>query len=184
MHNSEDKSFCTATSGDGFFVDTTGGSITVTLPSSPSAGDIVSLQTTQTRFQLHVKMFHICRNGSKINGVCSNSTLTQQVNLVTFVYVDATEVGKMYKIQLLMLQAQLLYLLQVEQKQLQEILKYIRLIQMQILLFLLPLMHLSMMFICSSSWRWWRSWTIMVVVVELVVLENLNVLKILIHVRL
>ena len=32
----------TATSGDGFFLNTTGGAITVTLPSSPSAGDIVS----------------------------------------------------------------------------------------------------------------------------------------------
>jgi len=32
----------TAVSGDGFFVNTTGGTITVTLPSSPSAGDIVA----------------------------------------------------------------------------------------------------------------------------------------------
>ena len=33
----------TATNGDGFFVDTTSGAITVTLPASPSAGDIVSV---------------------------------------------------------------------------------------------------------------------------------------------
>ena len=34
----------TATSGDGFFVNTHGGAITVTLPSSPSAGDIVAFK--------------------------------------------------------------------------------------------------------------------------------------------
>ena len=34
----------TAVSGDGFFVNTTGGVITVTLPSSPSAGDIVAFK--------------------------------------------------------------------------------------------------------------------------------------------
>ena len=33
----------TATSGKGFFVNTTSGGVTVTLPSSPSAGDIVSV---------------------------------------------------------------------------------------------------------------------------------------------
>ena len=34
----------TAVSGDGFFINTTGGAITVTLPSSPSAGDIVAFK--------------------------------------------------------------------------------------------------------------------------------------------
>jgi hypothetical protein len=34
----------TAVSGEGYFVDTTSGSITVTLPSSPSAGNIVAIK--------------------------------------------------------------------------------------------------------------------------------------------
>src|SRR5210317_884965 len=34
----------TAVSGEGYFVDTTSGAITVTLPSSPSAGDYVVLK--------------------------------------------------------------------------------------------------------------------------------------------
>jgi hypothetical protein len=34
----------TATAGEGYFVDTTSGSITVTLPASPSAGDIVGIK--------------------------------------------------------------------------------------------------------------------------------------------
>ena len=33
----------TATSGDGFFVDTTSSALTVTLPASPSAGNIVAV---------------------------------------------------------------------------------------------------------------------------------------------
>jgi hypothetical protein len=33
----------TAVSGNGYFVNTTSGAITVTLPATPSAGDIVSL---------------------------------------------------------------------------------------------------------------------------------------------
>ena len=38
----------TATSGSGFFVNTTGGTVTVTLPSSPSAGDIVDAVPSST----------------------------------------------------------------------------------------------------------------------------------------
>ena len=34
----------TAVSGKGYFINTTGGAITVTLPASPTAGDIVSLR--------------------------------------------------------------------------------------------------------------------------------------------
>jgi hypothetical protein len=42
----------TAVSGNGYFVNTTSGAITVTLPASPNAGDIVSIQITQTLFKL------------------------------------------------------------------------------------------------------------------------------------
>ena len=34
----------TATSGEGYFVNTTSGAITVTLPASPSVGDIVAIK--------------------------------------------------------------------------------------------------------------------------------------------
>ena len=34
----------TATSGKGYFVNTCGGAVTVTLPTSPSAGDIVAIK--------------------------------------------------------------------------------------------------------------------------------------------
>ena len=34
----------TATSGVGYFADTTGGTFTITLPASPSAGNVVAVQ--------------------------------------------------------------------------------------------------------------------------------------------
>ena len=65
----------TATSGDGFFVNTTGGTITVTLPSSPSAGDIVAFADYANTWATACKGVTVCRNGSKINGECSNANL-------------------------------------------------------------------------------------------------------------
>ena len=121
----------TATSGDGFFVNTTGGAITVTLPSSPSAGDIVSLADYANTWGTACKGVTVCRNGSKINGVCQNANLNTVCQSITLVYVDGTRGWKNVQILPLMFQVQLLYLLQVEQKQLQEILKYIRLIQIK-----------------------------------------------------
>ena len=54
----------TAVSGDGFFVNTTSGEITVTLPSSPSPGDIVSMADYANTW--HTNKVTICRNGSKL----------------------------------------------------------------------------------------------------------------------
>ena len=69
----------TAVSGDGFFVNTTSGGITVTLPSSPSAGDIVAFKDYADTWQTN--SVTICRNGSKINGQCANGSLnTEELN--------------------------------------------------------------------------------------------------------
>ena len=62
----------TAVSGDGFFVNTTGGAITVTLPSSPSAGDIIALKDYANTWDTN--NVTVARNGSKINGQCSCAT--------------------------------------------------------------------------------------------------------------
>ena len=56
----------TAVSGDGFFINTTSGGITVTLPSSPSAGDIVAFKDYASTWDTN--NVTICRGGSKING--------------------------------------------------------------------------------------------------------------------
>ena len=79
----------TATNGSGFFVNTSSGSVTVTLPASPSAGNIVSIADYTNTFQNNPVT--IGRNGSKIGGVCSNAILNTEGQSVTFVYVDGTE---------------------------------------------------------------------------------------------
>ena len=79
----------TAVSGDGFFVNTTSGGITVTLPSSPSAGDIVAFKDYANTWDCNAVT--LCRNGSKINGVCSNTNLVTESQSVTLIYVDGTK---------------------------------------------------------------------------------------------
>jgi len=79
----------TAVSGNGYFVNTTSGAITVTLPASPSAGDIVSISdyagTTSTN------NITIARNGSNINGDASDLTISKNNSGITLVYVDGTQ---------------------------------------------------------------------------------------------
>ena len=79
----------TAVSGDGFFVNTSGGVVTVTLPASPSAGDIVALKDYANTWDSN--NVTLCRNGSKINGNCSNATLDTESQSVTLIYVDGTK---------------------------------------------------------------------------------------------
>ena len=78
----------TAVSGNGYFVNTTSGAITVTLPASPSAGDIVSV--SDYNGTVAVNAITIARNGSNINGSAANYDITKANSAVTFVYVDAT----------------------------------------------------------------------------------------------
>jgi hypothetical protein len=79
----------TAVSGDGFFVNTTGGAITVTLPGSPSAGDIIALKDYANTWDTN--NVTLCRNGSKINGACLNTDLNTEAQSVTLIYVDGTK---------------------------------------------------------------------------------------------
>jgi len=79
----------TAVSGDGYFVNTTSGGITVTLPASPSAGDIVAFKDYGGTWQTNNVI--ICRNSSKINGNCFNATLNTEAQSVTLIYVDGTK---------------------------------------------------------------------------------------------
>jgi hypothetical protein len=79
----------TAVSGDGFFVNTSGGVVTVTLPASPSAGDIVAFKDYGNTWACNAVT--ICRNSSKINGICSNTNLNTKSQSVTLIYVDGTK---------------------------------------------------------------------------------------------
>ena len=79
----------TAENGKGYFLNTTSGGITVTLPSSPSAGNIVAFKDYANTFDTNAVT--IGRNGSKINGVCQNSALDIESQSVTLIYVDGTK---------------------------------------------------------------------------------------------
>ena len=78
----------TAVSGNGYFVNTTSGAVTVTLPASPSAGDIVAVSdyanTTATN------AITVARNRSNIEGSATDLTMESAGIALTFVYVDGT----------------------------------------------------------------------------------------------
>ena len=79
----------TVESGKGYFLNTTCGSITVTLPSSPSAGDIVAFKDYANKWDCN--SVAVCRGGSKINGECHNAELSTESQSVTLIYVDGTK---------------------------------------------------------------------------------------------
>jgi hypothetical protein len=79
----------TGVSGNGYFVNTTSGVVTVTLPATPTAGDIISIADYANTWQTNAVT--ICRNSSKINGGCANAELSTQGQSITLVYVDATK---------------------------------------------------------------------------------------------
>ena len=78
-----------AVSGTGYFCDTSGGGFTVTLPTSPSAGDIVSVSDYTGTFGSN--NLTIGRNSSNINGAASNFVIYQNNTSAQFIYVDVTE---------------------------------------------------------------------------------------------
>ena len=78
----------TGVSGKGYFVNTTCGAVTVTLPASPSAGDIISIADYASTWGSNYVT--LCRNGSLINAGSFNPSLTTTGQSITLVYVDGT----------------------------------------------------------------------------------------------
>ena len=81
----------TAVSGTGYFVNTTSGAITMNLPATPSAGDIVSIKDYAYTFGTN--NFIVDGNGSPIGGTAGTIPVTYSTNGTskTFVYVDGTK---------------------------------------------------------------------------------------------
>ena len=79
----------TATTGIGYFCNTTGGIFTVTLPSSPSAGAVVGVSDYAKTFDTN--NLTLGRNGSNISGTASDATASTEGMAITLVYVDATK---------------------------------------------------------------------------------------------
>ena len=79
----------TASSGEGYFCNTTSGAFTVTLPASPSAGDIVAVKDYANTFDTN--NLTIGRNSEPIEGSTSNATIDVEGQSVTLVYIDGTQ---------------------------------------------------------------------------------------------
>ena len=79
----------TAASGKGYMINTCGGVVTVTLPASPTAGDIVSLKDYKDTWDNN--NVTLGRNSSKIGGQCNDATLATQGQSITMIYVDGTQ---------------------------------------------------------------------------------------------
>ena len=86
----------TAVAGKGYFVNTTSGTITATLPASPSAGDFVALKDYAATFGSN--KLTIGRNGSNIQGAATNSDITTSRASLLLQYIDATK-GWLYLIE-------------------------------------------------------------------------------------
>ena len=86
----------TAVAGKGYFVNTTSGVITATLPASPSAGDFVALKDYASTFGTN--KLTIGRNSSNIQGSANDSEITTNRASVVLQYIDATK-GWLYTVE-------------------------------------------------------------------------------------
>ena len=79
----------TAAVGRGYFVNTTSGVITVTLPASANIGDQIAIKDYAGTFATN--NLTIARNGHNIQGVANNSLISTNRASLVLVYVDATK---------------------------------------------------------------------------------------------
>jgi len=79
----------TAVNGTGYFIDTSGGAVTMTLPASPSAGDIVAFKDYAGTFATN--NLTIGRNGSNLDGAAGDKAIDTNNTSMSLVYVDATQ---------------------------------------------------------------------------------------------
>src|SRR5210317_1528532 len=79
----------TAVAGNGYFVDTTSGAITVTLPASATLGDQIAIKDYAGTFSSN--NLTIGRNGHNIQGVANDSLITTNRASLLLVYVDSTK---------------------------------------------------------------------------------------------
>ena len=78
-----------AAAGAGYFLNTTSGAITLTLPGSPTIGDEVSFVDYAGTFDSNA--LTIGRNGKKINGATADLTVSTERAANTLVYTDTTQ---------------------------------------------------------------------------------------------
>jgi len=79
----------TAVAGEGYFINTTSGAITMTLPASPSLGDFVTFIDYAGTFDTN--NLTIGRNSKNIQGSAADLTVSVERAANTLVYVDSTQ---------------------------------------------------------------------------------------------
>ena len=82
------SSSITVAANDRYFVDTSGGAKTITLPASPQVGDQVSLIDLAGTFDTH--NLTIARNSLKIMGQTADMTVSTEDAALQLVYTGAT----------------------------------------------------------------------------------------------
>jgi hypothetical protein len=86
----------TAVAGEGYFIDTTSNTHTVTLPASPSIGDKIAIKDYAGTFGTN--NLTIGRNGNNIQGVANDSLISTNRASLILVYSDATK-GWLYTVE-------------------------------------------------------------------------------------
>ena len=79
----------TAAAGEGYFINTTSGAITMTLPASPTIGDEVAFIDYAGTFDTN--NLTVGRNSEKINGSAADLTVATERAANTLVYTDGTQ---------------------------------------------------------------------------------------------
>jgi len=79
----------TMAAGEGYFVDTSSGAITMTLPGSATQGDEVSIIDYAGTFDTN--NLTVGRNSHKIQGSAADLTVSTERAGFTLVYVDSTQ---------------------------------------------------------------------------------------------
>ena len=79
----------TAVAGNGYPCNTTSAAFTVTLPASPSAGNIITLTDYAGTWQTNNVTLDV--NGNKLNSASVNATLSTKRQSISIVYIDSTQ---------------------------------------------------------------------------------------------
>jgi hypothetical protein len=79
----------TAVAGRGYFINTTGGAITVTFPASPKIGDTIIINDYATTFATNNVSINF--NGNKLEADTTTATLQTNDQTHTFVFTDTTQ---------------------------------------------------------------------------------------------
>ena len=89
VHVADGSTGLSAVSGRGYFIDTTSGTQTITLPASPTIGDTIMIRDYAGTFGTN--NVTVGRNGSNIAGTALDGTLFTNDLSVTLVFVDSTK---------------------------------------------------------------------------------------------